>query len=177
MKSVFQIIYASRIAVPLEEQQWMEMLRRWRTANEKRDINSVLLSVDGCFLQHLEGDRTMVEAVYKLIAQDKRHFEITQLSAQAVAQPTFDGLSLCHTGLSSDKRMLVDVASIDAQTAKGLLSASLGQWRSMRTRAIFASSHDIFSDESSGRSRPAVRRTTIEPSGISQCKQLPLANA
>ncbi|MEA3138849.1 MAG: hypothetical protein QOK23_1018 [Gammaproteobacteria bacterium] len=175
MKSVFQIIYASRIAVPLEEQQWMEMLRQWRTANEKRDINSVLLSVDGCFLQHLEGDRTMVEAVYKLIAQDKRHFETTQLSAQAVAHATFDGLSLCHTRLSSDKRMLADVASIDVQTATGLLSASLGQWRSMRSRAIFASSH-VFIDEPSGRPRPTVRRKTIEPSGISECRDLPLAN-
>jgi FAD-dependent sensor of blue light len=144
MKLAFQIIYASRVAVRLEEHQWLEMLRQWRTANEKRDINSVLLSLDGCFLQHLEGDRTMVEAVYKLIAQDKRHFQIRQLSAQAVAHPTFDGLSLCHTRLSSNERMLVDVSRIDAKTAKGLLFASLGQWRSIRPRAIFASSHRFY---------------------------------
>jgi hypothetical protein len=144
MKSLFQIVYASRAAVRLEDHQLLEMLRQSRTANEKRDINSVLVSVDGCFLQHLEGDRTMVEAVYKLIAQDKRHSQIRQLSAQAVAHPTFGGLSLCHTRLSSDARTLVDVASIDAETAKELLFESLGRWRSVPPRAIFASRHRFY---------------------------------
>jgi hypothetical protein len=139
MKSIFQIVYASRMAVWPEEHQWLEMQRQWRTANDKRDINSVLVSVDGCFLQFLEGDRTMVEAVYKLIAQDKRHSQIRQLSAQTVAHPTFGGLSLCHSRLSSDTRTLVDAASIDAETAKELLFESLGRWRGVPPRAIFAS--------------------------------------
>jgi hypothetical protein len=128
-----------------DEQHWLDMLRRWRTANEKRDINSVLVSVDFCFVQLLEGERTMAEAVYKLIAQDKRHFQIRQLSAQTVSHPTFDGLSLCHSSLSSDARTLLDNASIDAEMAKELLVGSLNQWRNTRPRAIFAS-RDRFID-------------------------------
>jgi len=120
-----------------------EQRRRWQSANEKRDISSVLVQFGESFLQLLEGERSMVEAVYKLIRQDRRHAPITHLSREIVRERSFDGLSLAYAGLHpADAQELLAAKSqlphgpgtgvIDAELAKILLFGALNTRRRLR---------------------------------------------
>jgi hypothetical protein len=85
---VSQLIYVSRAAA-LEESEQLRMLRQARCCNTKRLITSMLIRIDGFYIQQLEGEAGMVDAVYRTIARDKRHAELTVLVARPARERAF----------------------------------------------------------------------------------------
>jgi hypothetical protein len=145
MKSILQIVYTSSAADGFPECELSELRKQWRSSNEKRDIGSVLVHFDGSFLQLLEGERSMVEAVYKLIREDCRHTQITHVGREIVRDRSFDGLSLAYAALHPrDARELFSandqmppgpgLEGIDVERAKILLFGALDKRRGLPQR-------------------------------------------
>jgi hypothetical protein len=133
-------MYMSRAAAGFAECRLSELRKRWQSFNEKRDISSVLVHFDASLLQLLEGERSMVEAVYKLIRQDCRHTHITHLCRETVRDRSFDGLSLAYASIApmDAKHLLAssnqlppgsDAGVIDADRARILLFGALNRRR------------------------------------------------
>ena len=146
MKSILQITYVSTAVGGFAECQISELRKQWQSANVKRDIDSVLVNIGDSFLQLLEGERSMVEAVYKLIRQDPRHANIIQLTGQTVRERLFAGLSLGYAALHPMHAQELLAANnqlpsgqrigcIDAEGAKTLLYGALGARRGLSRRA------------------------------------------
>lgn len=67
------LIYGSTATKPLSESELIEILKKARENNTKRNVTGMLLYNDGNFLQVLEGEEADVTFIYNKITQDTRH--------------------------------------------------------------------------------------------------------
>jgi hypothetical protein len=85
-------------------------------ANNRIDnLTGMLLAVQGCFLQALEGQEEAVRRAYIRITADPRHVELKLISAGSAESRLFGEWNMCARSLSSCDRAIVDV--IDAKGA------------------------------------------------------------
>lgn len=77
--AIFQIVYWSEAAAPMDEDAVGELLRSARAKNERLGITGVLLYKAGTFLQLLEGDEDTVRTLYATIEADPRHRAVETL--------------------------------------------------------------------------------------------------
>lgn len=70
---VFQLGYASAATHPFSDEELVDLLATSRASNAERGISGLLLYHEGSFLQVLEGDRSVVEALFDRIGEDPRH--------------------------------------------------------------------------------------------------------
>jgi hypothetical protein len=92
--SLIHVIYASTAAAEFREQQIPELLERARVANEKQHITGMLLYIGGSFFQLLEGEATIVDAVYDRIGGDARHTQMTRIIREPILERDFEGWSM-----------------------------------------------------------------------------------
>ena len=89
MVAVQQLIYSSAATVPFSESEIATLLLRARAKNGRLGVSGLLLHDSGSFLQVLEGDAEVVNALFATIALDKRHSRLVQLLNRHVAQRRF----------------------------------------------------------------------------------------
>ena len=68
-----QIIYSSKATRPMASTLLEQILVDARSGNEARDVTGVLVYVVGVFLQILEGERAVLDALLASIRADTRH--------------------------------------------------------------------------------------------------------
>jgi hypothetical protein len=88
-RPVFQLVYASGASGRLEEQELKAILEVSRLNNAQLGVTGMLLYHDDCFIQALEGDRDVVEALYARIEEDQRHERIVVLYRGEARSRTF----------------------------------------------------------------------------------------
>ena len=86
---VFTLVYASAATREMTEEDLEEILAAARRNNRSAGISGMLLYHEGSFLQALEGDREIVEALFERIEDDPRHAEAMVLFRGMVDEPTF----------------------------------------------------------------------------------------
>ncbi len=69
------LIYGSAATKLLSESELIEILKKARENNSKRNVTGMLLYNDGNFLQVLEGEEADVTYIYEKIDKDPRHHE------------------------------------------------------------------------------------------------------
>jgi hypothetical protein len=112
MSQLIRLIYASRSTSPPDGQsQGLDLgvariLAKSRKNNQQRKIVGGLLFGDGCFLQCLEGEDEAVSTLYKTIASDQRHRDVTELSRTLISERTFGEWSMKYV---PGERMLGDL--------------------------------------------------------------------
>jgi hypothetical protein len=74
-----QVVYSSAALTPFTEAQLTELLSRARANNERLGVTGMLLYDDGSFLQALEGDEQVLQALFETIGRDKRHHRVVPL--------------------------------------------------------------------------------------------------
>ena len=140
MKSLISLIYASRATADFHEHEIPELLKQVRVANAKHEITGMLLYIGGSFLQVLEGQPAMVEAVFGKILQDKRHAQITLIAKESILEREFEGWTMSHKTLDpveageligeADQFVSpVWVTQLESNRAKKLLLAASEQWQ------------------------------------------------
>ena len=140
MKSLISLIYASRSTEYFHEHDIPELLQQVRISNAKREITGMLLYIDGSFLQLLEGQPEMVDALFSRILTDKRHTQLTLIARDSIPERAFEGWTMMHKTLDpveSDETIgEVDYftsptwpTQLDASRAKKLLSAASLRWQ------------------------------------------------
>ena len=140
MKSLISLIYASRATADFHEHEIPELLKQVRVANAKHEITGMLLYIGGSFLQVLEGQPAMVEAVFGKILQDKRHAQITLIAKESILEREFEGWTMSHKTLDpveagelvGEADQFVSpawVTQLESNRAKKLLLAASEQWQ------------------------------------------------
>jgi len=138
---LIQCVYASRAAVACDSAFLEALLKSSRANNARLGVSGVLLYHAGSFLQVLEGQPEIVNALYAKIERDERHNRIVRLYRQTVSDRSFPEWSM---GLMKiDSQALKDVPGLNdfltagipsladdsARLAKLLQDFRAGRWR------------------------------------------------
>jgi len=88
---MYRIIYISQATVPVGEYELESFLRRWYHNNEQDGITGILLYSDSeaRFMQLIEGEKTVIRALFHHIEQDSRHCHLLKLADGPIAQRSF----------------------------------------------------------------------------------------
>ncbi len=87
---LIHLIYSSSATRPMHDHDLAEMLAKARENNHRSQITGMLLYHNASFLQVLEGKRTVVETLFKKIAHDSRHHDITLLRKRFLLTREFE---------------------------------------------------------------------------------------
>ena len=151
MKTLSHVIYASRSTAEFHEHDIPELLKQVRVANAKHELTGMLLYINGAFVQVIEGQPQMVDAVMSSILRDKRHTQLTVIAKEPIVERQFEGWTMIHKTLDPmDAGELICepgyfeapswVRQLDLIRAKKLLAAASVKWqmehRSGKYRAL-----------------------------------------
>ena len=89
-----QLVYVSRARADLSEAELRDILRRARKTNRELGISGMLVCLDGCFLQVLEGRSDDVRELYAKIEADPRHCDAKVLIDTEIAKRAFPDWSM-----------------------------------------------------------------------------------
>jgi hypothetical protein len=133
MENLIRIVYLCSTTSGVNEHEILRLLKQARIANRKQDVSGMLLYIGGCFLQTLEGDAPMVDAVSGTIFRDKPRLQLTQIAREPIAEREFSEWTMgfatvdpLEAGrLLGDEGLFRSAASLtrlDPQGAKTLLT-------------------------------------------------------
>jgi len=140
MKSLISLIYASRSTEQFHEHEIPDLLHQIRLSNAKQEITGMLLYISGSFLQVLEGQPQMVDAVFSKILADKRNTQIRAIARESIPARAFEGWTMMHKTLDPVEagELIGEVdyfkspawlAHLDLGRAKKLLSVASLRWQ------------------------------------------------
>lgn len=95
-----QIVYSSRAFNPMDSTSLQQILVDARNGNEARDVTGALIYVDGVFLQILEGERGVLDALLTSIRSDSRHDAMKVFHESEIADRAFSDWRMAY--LSTD---------------------------------------------------------------------------
>ncbi|MFD0792633.1 BLUF domain-containing protein [Mucilaginibacter litoreus] len=109
------IVYLSKSAYPMHENQLLDILHSSRIHNAALNISGVLLYAESIFIQLLEGRDTILDALYKRILADERHTDIITLVNETVTEKSFEEwlMGFAVTDVSKTEKLAGYLKSID----------------------------------------------------------------
>ena len=126
-----RIIYVSHAARPAggDVRSILDWSRRW---NDEARVTGLLCLLDGVYMQYLEGEMAVVEALFASIQRDSRHRRVALLEGRGISRRAFAGWSMkllvwneeatnIFRSFSPDSGM--DLYRCDPKTAAPLLRA------------------------------------------------------
>ena len=111
---VYRLIYRSRNRIP-EPERRAELGRLFsaaRSANKKSQITGALLLLDDSFVQTLEGDEDVVQALLDRIKVDPRHDALEVLDTTLVAGRVFARWAMARVAAEDDQPDLPLIAHV-----------------------------------------------------------------
>lgn len=142
------LIYTSVITPEFDASELSVVLQVARNNNARRAITGMLLYISGNFFQVLEGDEATLAELFKTIAADTRHRNVTKIIHEPIARRDFGdwtmgfsslGLSEVESeaGLNDFFQQGTSLANLKPGRAKKLLSAfAQGRWRMRLTAGL-----------------------------------------
>ena len=95
-----RLLYASRPAVPLNDETLEAILQASRKTNPSQGITGLLCHSDEVFMQVLEGGRDTVNRLYARIANDPRHRDVVLLCYKEISERRFAAWTMGHVNIS-----------------------------------------------------------------------------
>jgi hypothetical protein len=140
MKSLISLTYASQSTECFLEHEIPDLLQQARIANAKQEITGMLLYISGSFLQVLEGQPELVDAVFSRILRDNRHTQVTLIARESIPERAFEGWTMMHKTLDPVEagELIGEVdcflsptltTKLDSSRAKRLLLAASLRWQ------------------------------------------------
>ena len=102
----YQLVYSSQATQPMRATDLEKILVDARVGNETRNVTGVLIYVDGVFFQILEGDKDVVVALMKSIAQDSRHSSVKIISENEANERAFGSWRMAYLNATPDQMSL-----------------------------------------------------------------------
>ena len=99
---MYQIIYVSTAAEPIDEDGLIELLKQSRANNERYRITGMLLYKAGRFIQAIEGNEEDVTELYEVIKRDLRHRNVDTLRSVYRPNRDFPDWTMGFQNLDSD---------------------------------------------------------------------------
>ena len=141
MTSLIHCIYASAAANALSTTDLANLLRAARANNERLGLTGMLLFAEDAFIQVLEGEAEIVDALFGKIEADKRHVQVVKIIREEIPQRFFGSWTMGFSRVSRAELAEISgandfftkgrcFADLDAGRAKKVLEAFRdGQWR------------------------------------------------
>jgi transcriptional regulator with XRE-family HTH domain len=123
-----RLIYFSTAAAMSEQALELaldDIVRASRPRNRALEVTSVLLAVEGHFLQALEGSKEAVLQIYGSICTDRRHSHLRVAESATVASRHFAGIDMSAKRLRSDDPVFAHQSWATKPFDPGMLSASV----------------------------------------------------
>jgi len=76
---LYHIAYFSTATKYFTENEITELLAISKENNKELGVTGILLFIEGCFLQVLEGEKQIVKKVFKKVKKDDRHDDVLVL--------------------------------------------------------------------------------------------------
>ncbi len=130
------LIYSSAATdINLSEDELNIILEKSRKNNESNDVSGVLLYEGGTFFQVLEGDRSIVDNVYKAIINDSRHTNVTKIIEETIKESTFGEWTMGYPTIS--KKDLDAIPGLNDFFMKGKSFSDLEEGRARKLLSAF----------------------------------------
>ncbi len=94
------LCYTSISKYLMTHDELIKLLEIARENNAKRDVTGMLLYMDGCFFQVLEGDKTTVNELFEKIGKDERHQQVMKLIEESVEERSFSKWTMGYQRVS-----------------------------------------------------------------------------
>ena len=125
---MIRLMYASR-GVNLGPMDIKDILASSRRNNQQLGVTGALCLSNGIFLQCLEGDRTVVNALYHRILVDRRHKDTEILSYDEVVKRMFTGWSMGLISSSNENtEMFLKYSPVAAFDPYSMTSSGLNEF-------------------------------------------------
>ena len=86
---MIQFIYASAATVEFTKDDLKKLLAKARSNNHSLEVSGMLVYHEGSFLQILEGEEDVVNALYSKIEKDSRHDNVRLLLRSEIEERSF----------------------------------------------------------------------------------------
>lgn len=128
VKDEIQLIYVSERCAGTDDAAINKIKQRAEHNNHRRNITGALLYTDSYFLQYLEGEAAVVDALYASICRDPRHTNVRLLLRKPITQRDFSRWSLGVKKLldNSENQDFIAVLNMIGQASK--VSESQLEW-------------------------------------------------
>ncbi|NBW54663.1 MAG: BLUF domain-containing protein [Betaproteobacteria bacterium] len=126
-----QLTYISRAVGPQTTTVTSQILETARAFNKSHDLTGVLCQGKGLYVQVLEGERSVVNSLYRRIAADSRHVDVDIVVFGEIKTRQFKDWSMALVNLSVDDPMVsmkhpeFDPYSADSRAIIGLIAELL----------------------------------------------------
>ncbi len=101
MGALFQIVYTSTASESFSRADLMELLKGSVQRNTRVGITGLLLYYDGTFMQTLEGDGSVVIALFAKICRDPRHHHVIPLVHGPITRRDFSDSAMAFRDLNT----------------------------------------------------------------------------
>jgi hypothetical protein len=134
-----QLIYISRAVGPQTTTVTSQILETARAFNKAHDLTGVLCQGKGLYVQVLEGERSVVNSLYRRIAADSRHVDAEIVLFGEIKNRQFKDWSMALVNLSIDDPMVTmkhpefDPYSADSRAIIGLITELLSSSSAIQT--------------------------------------------
>jgi hypothetical protein len=96
------IIYMSRGSQAMTDDELRTLLLQARSANEEQNITGALVYGDGQFMQVIEGEESVLAALYSKLLTDTRHMNVVKLADKQISQRSFGEWSMGFRPVSAE---------------------------------------------------------------------------
>ncbi len=98
---MLSLIYVSSSVKLLNDQELLAILKKSNENNSAKEVTGLLLYKGGNFIQVLEGDDEVVNALYEKIKTDPRHKDVTVISREQTQTRQFPSWGMDFQNLDS----------------------------------------------------------------------------
>jgi len=97
---IYYISYVSTAINALSEADLLLYLTKFKEKNTAKNLTGMLLYIEGTFIQTIEGEREVVEALYNKIKIDQRHKDVFLILSGLWKERKFNDWSMAFRSLS-----------------------------------------------------------------------------
>lgn len=100
---MIQVSYVSCTSQPMSAEELLSLLHECRTNNEKLGVTGMLLYGNGTFLQVIEGEDKVIDALVDRICEDQRHAAVEMLKRKEIAERQYAEWSMGFDEVSDEE--------------------------------------------------------------------------
>ena len=97
------LAYTSVATNPMTHDELLSLLDSARSCNQRHGITGMLLYMDDCFFQVLEGEEFTVDAIYEKIREDNRTHHVVKLIREPITRRSFTEWTMSYEHVTREE--------------------------------------------------------------------------
>jgi len=97
------LAYTSVATHHMTHDELLTLLNAVRNANQRQSITGMLLYMDDCFFQVLEGEEQLVDNLYEKICLDERNHHVVKLIREPITQRSFTEWTMSYEHVTREE--------------------------------------------------------------------------